>query len=143
VIDDAAIRLRYEALDPVLDERGRRRFAAAEAKAVGRGGVSLVSRITGMARSTIGRGLAELHSEAMVEAGRVRRAGGGRKRLVAQDATLVEDLRALVEPETRGDPEAPLLWTAKSLRKLAAGLQALGHRIGHNVVGDLPPRRQP
>ena len=137
-MDDAtAIRLRYEALDPVLDERGRRRFAAAEAKAAGRGGVSLVSRITGVARSTIGRGLAELRGGAAVDAGRVRRVGGGRKRLVVQDATLLDDLRGLVEPATRGDPERPLLWTAKSLRHLAAGLQALGHRIGHNVVGDL------
>jgi DNA-binding transcriptional ArsR family regulator len=137
VVDDAAIRLRYEALGPVLDERGRRRLAAAEATAAGHGGVSLVSRITGMARSTIGRGLAELRGGAAVDAGRVRRAGGGRKRLAVQDATLIEDLRGLVEPATRGDPETPLLWTAKSLRHLAAGLQALGHRIGHNVVGDL------
>jgi len=137
VSDEAAIRLRYEALDPVLDERGRRRFAAAEALAAGRGGVSLVSQITGVARSTIGRGVAELRGGAAVAAGRVRRPGGGRKQLVARDATLLDDLRGLVEPATRGDPEAPLLWTAKSLRKLASGLQALGHRIGHNVVGDL------
>jgi transposase len=137
VVDDAAIRLRYEALDPVLDERGRRRFAAAEALAAGRGGVTVVSRITGVARSTIGRGLAELRSGVATKLGRVRRAGGGRKRLAAQDATLVEDLRALVEPATRGGPQAPLLWTAKSLRHLAAGLRAQGHRIGHNVVGDL------
>jgi len=137
VVDDAAIRLRYEALDPVLDERGRRRFAAAEALSAGRGGVTLVSQITGVARSTIGRGIAELRGGVAAELGRVRRPGGGRKRLAAQDATLVGDLRTLVEPTTRGDPEAPLLWTAKSLRNLAAGLQALGHRIGHNVVGDL------
>ena len=137
MVDDAAIRLRYQALDALLDERSRRRFAAAEALSAGRGGVTVVSRITGLARSTIGRGMAELRGGAAVAAGRVRRAGGGRKRLVAQDATLREDLRALVEPATRGDPEAALLWTAKSLRKLAGGLQALGHRIGHNVVGDL------
>ena len=105
--------------------------------AAGYGGVALVSRITGLARSTIGRGLGELRSGAAIDPKRVRRAGGGRKALAAQDATLLDDLRGLVEPETRGDPEAPLLWTAKSLRKLAAGLQALGHRIGHNVVGDL------
>jgi hypothetical protein len=137
VSDEAAIRLRYEALDPVLDERGRRRFAAAEAVAAGHGGVKLVSRVTGIARSTIGRGIAELRGGAAVAASRVRRPGGGRKQLVAQDATLLDDLRRLVEPATRGDPEAPLLWTARSLRNLAAGLQALGHRIGHNVVGDL------
>jgi hypothetical protein len=137
VVDDAAIRLRYEALDPVLDERSRRRFAAAEALAAGRGGVTLVSRITGLARSTIGRGLAELRSGVAAKLGQVRRPGGGRKRLAAQDATLIADLCSLVEPATRGDPQTPLLWTAKSLRNLAAGLQALGHKIGHNVVGDL------
>jgi transposase len=137
VVDDVAIRLRYQALDPVLDERSRRRFAAAEALAAGRGGVTAVSRVTGLARSTIDRGLAELRGEVTTARDRVRRAGGGRKRLAMQDATLVEDLRGLVEPEARGDPQAALLWTAKSLRKLAAGLQGLGHRIGHNVVGDL------
>jgi hypothetical protein len=139
VIDEAAIRLRFEALDPVLDERGRRRFAAAEALAAGRGGVMVVSQVTGLARSTINRGLLELRGEAQPEAasGRVRRAGGGRRSLVAKDPTLLADLKGLVEPATRGDPMAPLLWTARSLRNLAAGLGALGHRIGHNVVADL------
>jgi hypothetical protein len=139
VIDHAAIRLRYEALDPLLDERGRRRFVAAEALAAGRGGVAAVSGITGIARSTINRGLAELRGSAAPEAplDRVRRTGGGRPSLVATDPTLLADLKTLVEPATRGDPMAPLLWTAKSLRNLAAGLGELGHRIGHNVVADL------
>jgi hypothetical protein len=139
VIDHAAIRLRYEALDPLLDERGRRRFAAAEALAAGRGGVAAVSSITGIARSTINRGLAELRGVSAPEAplDRVRRKGGGRPSLVATDATLLADLKALVEPATRGDPMAPLLWTAKSLRNLAAGLCELGHSISHNVVADL------
>ncbi len=138
MVDDAAIELRYGALDPVLNERSRRRFAAAEALAAGHGGVSALSRITGLARSTIGRGLAELQGAgAAVPAGRVRRVGGGRKTLAASDATLLSDLRALVQPATRGDPQAPLLWTSRSLRHLAGGLQELGHRIGHNVVADL------
>jgi transposase len=138
VIDDAAIKLRFEALAPVLDERGRRRYAAAEALAAGHGGVTAVARITGMARSTIDRGLAELRGEGSpVAAERVRREGGGRRSLVSTDATLLTDLKALVEPATRGDPMTPLLWTAKSLRNLAAGLHGLGHRICHNVVADL------
>ena len=138
MIDHAAIRLRYAALDPVLDERGRRRLAAAEALAAGRGGVTVVARITGLARSTIGRGLAELRGEAApVAPHRVRREGGGRKALVVTDATLLADLKELVEPAMRGDPMAPLLWTAKSLRNLAAGLRGLGHRICHTVVADL------
>ena len=137
MIDEVAIRLRYEALDPVLDERGRRRFAAAEARAAGRGGIVTVSRVTGIARSTIGRGLAELREEPAPPTGRVRRAGGGRKSLTASDPSLLDDLKGLLEGATRGDPMAPLLWTAKSLRKLAAELKGLGHRIGHNSVADL------
>ena len=136
MLDAASIRLRYAARDPV--ERGRRRSAAAEARSAGWGGVSALSRITGMARSTIGRGLAELRGAATdVATGRVRRPGGGRKKLTSSDATLLGDLRALVEPATRGDPQAPLLWTSKSLRHLAAALRDLGHRIGHNAVADL------
>lgn len=139
MIDHAAIKLRFKALDPLLDERGRRRFAAAEALSAGLGGVAAVSSITGIARSTIGRGLAELRGEAAPEASsdRVRRKGAGRRSLVATDPTLLADLQVLVEPATRGDPMAPLLWTAKSLRNLAAGLRDLGHRIAHNVVADL------
>jgi hypothetical protein len=139
VIDRAAIRLRYEALGPILDERGRRRFAAAEALAAGHGGVTAVARITGVARSTIDRGLAELRGDAAPAAApeRVRRKGGGRRPLVVTDPSLLPDLKELVEPTTRGDPMAPLLWTAKSLRHLAAGLGDLGHRVCHNVVADL------
>jgi transposase len=137
VIDQEAIRVRFEALDPLLDERGRRRYAAAEALAAGRGGISVVSQITGVARSTIGRGLVELRDGATTEPDRVRRPGGGRKPLTVKDAMLLDDLRSLVEPSTRGDPQAALLWTAKSLRKLAAGLRELGHQISHSVVGEL------
>jgi len=139
VVDEAAIQLRYEALAPLLDERCRRRFAAAEASAAGRGGIVVVSRITGIARSTIDRGLAELRDEASAEGSvrRVRRAGGGRKKLTETDPTLLSDLQELVEPATRGDPQAPLLWTSRSLRNLAEALRTMGHRIGHNVVADL------
>jgi transposase len=137
MIRHAAIKLRYEALEPVLDELGRRRLAAAEAMAAGRGGVTAVSRITGIARSTINRGIAQLRGGVSVEPGRVRQPGGGRKRLVDKDPTLIADLQRLVEPATRGDPQGPLRWTAKSLRNLAAGLRELGHRISHNVVAGL------
>ena len=95
------------------------------------------SQITGVARSTIGRGLAELRSGAAIQSDRVRKPGGGRKSLTAKDPTLLDDLRSLVEPSTRGDPQAPLLWSAKSLRNLAAGLQELGHRISYSVVAEL------
>jgi Rhodopirellula transposase DDE domain len=137
VIDETAIALRYAVLSPVLDERGLRRFAAAEARTAGRGGVLALSRITGLARSTIDRGLAELDSATEIEVKRVRRPGGGRKKLTETDATLLADLKALVEPTTRGDPTAPLLWTSRSLRNLTEALQTMGHSIHHNVVADL------
>jgi hypothetical protein len=139
VIDEAAIALRYTALAPVLDERGRRRFAAVEARTAGRGGVLALTRITGLARSTIDRGLRELLDTATEEIapGRTRRPGGGRKKLTETDPTLLADLQSLVEPTTRGDPMAPLLWTSRSLRNLADALQVMGHRIKHNVVAAL------
>ena len=118
-------------------------FAAAEAKSAGRGGVAAVARITGIARSTIIRGLAEIiagsvdNPAAAVPATRVRRAGGGRKKLTQTDPTLLADLQELVAAATRGDPQAPLLWTSRSLRNLAAALQAMGHRISHHAVADL------
>ncbi len=138
MIDVAAIKLRYEALSPVLDERSRRRFAAAEALAAGWGGIAAVSEATGIARSTIGYGLRELRGDAPDSAfGGVRRKGAGRKPLTQTDPTLLSDLERLVDPDTRGDPMSPLKWTSKSLRNLAAALCALGHRIGHDSVAAL------
>ena len=137
MIDESAIRLRFATLDPVLDERSRRRFAAAEALSAGRGAIAAVSRATGLARSTIGRALSELRGGEKVDGARVRRAGGGRKPVSETDASLVEDLRSLLEPTTRGDPQSPLLWTCKSLRKLSQSLRDMGHTVGRTVVGDL------
>jgi hypothetical protein len=141
VIDVAAIQLRYEALRPVLDERSLRRFAAAEAQAAGRGGIAAVHEATGIARSTIGYGLRELRGQSPDSAlGGVRRKGAGRKPLTETDATLLRDLESLVDPATRGDPISPLKWTSKSLRKLADALRGMGHRVGHDVVGELLKR---
>ena len=121
----------------MLDERARRRFAAAEAMSAGRGGVSAVTRATGVARSTIGRGLAELRSGETLDTSRVRRPGGGCKPLIETDTNLLNDLRSLVEPDTRGDPQSSLLWTCKSLTKLSRGLREMGHKIGRTLVGEL------
>ncbi|WP_156971104.1 ISAzo13 family transposase [Beijerinckia mobilis] len=138
MIDESAIRLRFEALAPVLDEQGRRRFAATEATAAGRGGIAAVSRATGIACSTIGRGLVELRAGSEFPPARLRQPGAGRKPLRETDAYLLEDLRSLVEPQTRGDPQSPLLWTCKSLRKRSQGLCEMGHKIGRRtVVGEL------
>ena len=120
-----------------LDERGLRLWAAAEANARGRGGVAAVHRATGIARSTIGRGRRELACGETLERGRVRRAGAGRKRLVERDPALLSDLERLVDGESRGDPELPLRWTAKSLRTLARELRAQGHAISANSVAPL------
>src|SRR4051812_20256040 len=137
MIDPDGIRQRDAALSSILDERGRRLLVAAEAKAAGSGGIAAVWRATGVASSTIGRGLRELAEAPALTAGRVRRAGGGRKPAVAADPDLMRDLKALVEPTARGDPEGPLRWTCKSLRRLAEELQAQGHRISRTLVGEL------
>ncbi|MGZ9112492.1 MAG: ISAzo13 family transposase [Rhodoplanes sp.] len=137
MIDSDAIRERFTSLSPHLDERGRRLFAATEANSAGYGGIAAVTRITGIAASTIGRGLGELAQNVGLEAGRLRRPGGGRKPLVAKDPGLLPALLALVEPTARGDPMSALRWTCKSLRRLAAELTALGHPVSHTVVGEL------
>jgi hypothetical protein len=126
MVDTSAILHRYDALSPHLDERGRRSFAASEARVAGHGGIAAVSRATGIAASTIGRGLKELACGSDVPANRVRRLGGGRKKLVATDTRLLDDLLALVSPGERGDPMSPLRWTCKSLRRLAAELCGSG-----------------
>ena len=137
MIDPAPIRDRFTALSPHLNERERRLFAATEAAAAGYGGIAAVSAATGIAVSTIGRGLKDLTEAGGLLAGRVRRAGGGRRPLVAGNPGLLRDLMALVEPGARGDPMSPLRWTCKSLRQLAAELVARGHRVSRTVVGEL------
>lgn len=120
-----------------LDERQRRRWVAAEARSHGRGGIAAVARATGMAENTIRKGLRELDSPDELAAGRVRSPGAGPKRRVDTDATLLEDLRRLVDADTRGDPERPLLWTSKSVRKLARELRGLGHQVSYRTVARL------
>jgi hypothetical protein len=136
MIDERAIRERYEAIRDQLDERGRRLFAAAEARSAGRGGVVAVSQATGLARGTIERGLKDLDQPAPPD-GRIRRPGSGRRRLTAKEPTLLEDLRRLVEPVTLGDPMRPLLWVSKSHVKLAKALQRMGHTLSPNTVRTL------
>jgi transposase len=139
MIDVVAIRGKYKALEGVLDERGRRLWAAAEARSLGRGGFTAVIRATGLSSATLTRGLEELDAPAALEPGRSRKAGGGRKSLVASDPKLTADLESMVEPLTRGDPQSPLRWTCLSTRNLAAQLQAMGHRISHMSVARLLP----
>ena len=137
MVDPEPIRERFSRLSPHLDERGRRIFAAVEANACGHGGIAAVSRATGIAVSTIGRGLKDLVATEPLPPGRVRRAGGGRRPLVSEDPGLLPDLLALVEPDERGHPMSPLRWTCKSLRRLAKELTAMGHKVSRTVVGEL------
>jgi hypothetical protein len=142
MIDLDLIRERFAVLSPHLDERERRLLAAVEARALGYGGIAAVSLATGIAASTIGRGLKDLASEVALAPGRVRRSGGGRKLLVVTDPELLANLMALVEPGERGDPMSPLRWTCKSLRQLAAELTARGHPISRTNVGELLKRQK-
>jgi len=133
-IDERAIAERWRMMEDALDERSRRRFAAAEARSHGRGGIAAVVRATAVSESTVRRGLRELESGGVLEAGRVRRAGAGRKRLTDRDPSLVGDLERLVDGDARGDPERPLRWTSKSAAKLARGLGELGHPVSDRTV---------
>jgi hypothetical protein len=136
--DTEALARKFEVLARVLDERTRRLVAAAEAGAIGFGGVTVVAQASGLSRGTVIRGIAELKTAPKPTRGQqIRRKGAGRKRTVDQDATLKRDLEALVEPVTRGDPESPLRWTCKSVRQLAAELKRMGHQTSHRMVADL------
>lgn len=137
VIDTDAIRARFAALEPFLDERTRRLVAASEARAVGHGGIEAVSAATGIARSTIGRGLSELAGEPDEQPGRVRRPGAGRKLTAEKQPDLLAALQELVVSAIRGDPEAALLWVSKSQRHLAEALSQLGFEVSHKLVGRL------
>ena len=133
MIDEDAIRYRWETVGSQLDERGRRLFAAGEVRTAGWGGLGVVSRITGLARSTINRGEDDLDAAPLAK-GKVRRAGGGRRAVAANDPGLVPELERLVEPATLGDPMRPLIWVSKSMDKLAAALTAMGHPISADTV---------
>jgi hypothetical protein len=145
MVDVSVIRERFEAVGRGLNERSRRLLAAAEARTAGYGGIAAASRATGLARSTIGRGLKDLADCGWLT-GKVRRPGSGRRTLTEADPTLLESLRRLVEPATLGDPERLLFWVSKSHAKLAAALREMGHKITARsipkLLGLLKYRRQ-
>jgi DNA-binding phage protein len=134
--DDTVLAEKLAALLPRLNEQQRRLLLAAEARALGHGGVTRLARLSGVSRPTITKALHELEQPAP-PLGRVRRVGGGRKKHAERDTALLAALEALVEPDTRGDPMSPLRWTCKSTRQLAAALTQEGHPISNRVVGDL------
>lgn len=130
------IRRKYQAINPDLNECSRRHWAASEAMVLGHGGISAVSNATGIAISTIRIGLSEL-KEAKPSTTRIRREGGGRKKLTAHDPEVIKDLQSVIEPYTMGNPESPLLWTSKSMRIIANKLKEQNHKISHTKVGQL------
>jgi hypothetical protein len=134
MVDETAIRERWLIVCDELDERGRRMWAAAEARSHGRGGIAAVVRATGMSAATVRRGIAEVASGERAPAGRVRRPGAGRRSIVEREPGLREALLGLVEGATRGDPESPLLWTSRSIAKLAEQLRALGFQVHESTV---------
>lgn len=135
------IKKRYELLESFLNEKQRRLLAAAEAEIHGYGGLSVVARATGLSRNTIRTGRVDLNEQrssgSVQSYGRIRQVGGGRKKTIKRDTTLEIDLEKLIEPVTRGDPESPIRWTCKSLRKLADELNKIGHKTSHRMVGEL------
>ena len=138
MVDEAGIRQRYHTLSGVVDERMRRLMVAVEALAIGRGGQVAVARATGVSRTTIQQGIREIRQPVLrAGKGRVRLSGGGRKSRIDMDPALLEDLERQVEPTSRGDPESPLRWTCKSVRKLAQELKAQGHQTSHRMVAEL------
>ena len=126
---------RYNDLKPFMNERMRRLWGAAEANALGHGGIGIVSEATGISRTTLSRGIKELESGADID--RIRRSGGGRKKLSEKNPELEKALLDLVEPTVRGEPDSPLLWTTKSTRNLAAELRRQGYKISHTLAGNI------
>ncbi len=130
------VKSKFFAIRDCLSEKGKRLWAAVEARAYGRGGVTLVCKATGMSTATVCKGVKELKSGNLPD-GRIRRSGGGRKPIKLKEPSLLVELDGLVDPYTKGDPESPLRWTSKSTRKLAQELSDRGYRISHNTVGVL------
>jgi hypothetical protein len=131
------IKQRFDAISPFINERQKRIFAATEASTIGYGGISIVSRSIGISRNSIALGCKELKNPDMIDINKERKEGGGRKNLINIDPTLMKDLDSIIDPVTYGDPESPLRWTSKSLRKLADSLNKMGHKISHTTVGEL------
>ncbi len=130
----------YDKLLPLLDERSIRLILASNALSIGRGGKTLVSKASGVSRSTIDIGVAELNQSTLDSNNphliKVRKSGGGRKKNIVSDAKLVQSIEEIVAPHTMGDPMNPLRWTSKSFRKICAALKAKGHKISHQTTGE-------
>jgi hypothetical protein len=137
VVSLVALTAKFRAVWPLLNERTRRLLAANEAKALGHGGVSQVRRACGLSRKAIAKGIREIDAGTALEPWRIRRPGGGRKPITVSDPQLLDTLEALIDPDTRGDPQSPLRWTCKSTRTLAHALTRRHHPVNHTTVAHL------
>src|SRR5580704_10790804 len=131
------IREKAAILKPLLNEKDLRLWSAAESKVLGHGGIELVSEASGLSRTTISNGLKELSDVLLISKERIRKPGGGRKKTVDKTPAISAALDKMIEPSLRGDPESPLLWTSKSLRKLSDELKAKGFDASHKLVGEI------
>ena len=134
---DEVTKVRIEKMFPTLDERALRRYLAIEAQGIGKGGITAVSKLTGVSRTTITKGINELSIETDEKMVRIRKSGGGRKKAVDKHKNLSEELEKLLENSTVGNPANPLKWTAKSLRKLSSILEGKGYEVSHKTVGEI------
>jgi len=137
MIDIAALKEKFNSVWNLLDERNRRMMAANEARSLGHGGISLVHQACGLSRDAISKGIRELQEGIFPPAGRIRKAGGGRKAIAVTDPSLSAALEKIIETGTRGDPESPLRWTCKSTRTIARLLSAKGHPVSHTKIAQL------
>lgn len=139
IVDVDALQLRIAATLPTLNEFQRRRYLSAEAKSIGYGGISLVSRLSGVSRQTLTNGIKELDTidAEILPSGRCRKPGGGRKSILESNPEILLPLLELLEPHTKGDPMRPLLWTNKSLVALSEGLAEMGHIVSKTTVAKL------
>ena len=138
-MDKEKISKRFEILEPILNERIRRHFAAAEALAIGYGGITLVAKATGISRRAITAGCKEIQNinKGDLATQNIRKKGAGRKRAIDSQPLLLPELEKMIEPYTRGDPESPLRWTCKSVRNLSDELKKRGFKASHNLVAEL------
>lgn len=135
--DTDLISKRHEILAPLLDEKAHRLMIAAESKVIGHGGIEVVSKSTGVSRTTISTGLKELRNPELIDTNRIRKVGGGRKKAVEKLPAIEEALENLIEPALRGEPDSSLMWTSKSLRKISAELKLKGFNVSHKLVGEI------
>lgn len=135
--DEKLISERNKILSPFLDEKSRRLLCAAESKVIGHGGIAIVSKAIGVSRTTVSTGLKELENPERIDNSRIRKEGGGRKKTIEKLPEIEQKLSKLIEPALRGEPDSPLLWTSKSLRKLSSEFKLEGLNVSHNLVGKI------